>query len=285
MPHRRLSKALSLFNVLRLARARFRIQNKYMINTILGTKGVSSQTFIEGFRIPVTKVVAGPCVVTQIKKMDGRLPAGRQGYWAIQLGFSTRRAKNTSKPLQGHLKATSTESKFPRYLREVKVDSEPELKVGDVIKVSEVLNPGDIISVSGISKGKGFAGVVKRFHFRGGPRTHGQSDRERAPGSIGQTTTPGRVYRGKRMAGRMGGEQVTVKNLHIISVDAETGSVEISGQIPGNVGSMVTINKLKAGSLKELEHEVVAQVVEGAEAKIAGSAPTAGAAPVEEAKK
>lgn len=242
-----------------------------MINTILGSKGVSSQTFIEGFRIPVTKVTAGPCVVTGIKKLD------RDGYWAIQLGFATKRSKNTSKPLQGHLKETSKDNKFPRYLREVKVESEPDVKVGDIVKVSDIFNVGDIISVSAISKGKGFAGVVKKWGFHGGPRTHGQSDRERAPGSIGQTTTPGRVYRGKKMAGRMGGEQVTVKNLHIISVDGETGKIEISGQIPGNPGSLVTIIKIKSGSLKDLEHEVVAQVIEGTEAKIAGAGAPASA--------
>jgi large subunit ribosomal protein L3 len=228
-----------------------------MINTILGSKGVSSQTFIEGFRIPVTKVTVGPCVVTQIKKMD------KDGYWAIQIGFSSKRAKNTSKPLQGHLKATSKDSRFPRFLREIRVDSEPEVKVGDELKASDIFNAGDVVAVTGISKGKGFAGVVKRHHFRGGPRTHGQSDRERAPGSIGQTTTPGRVYKGKRMAGRMGGEQATVKNLHIISVNTESGEVEISGQVPGNPGSLISIRKIKSGSLKELEHEVVAQVVEG----------------------
>ena len=240
-----------------------------MINTILGSKGVSSQTFVEGFRIPVTKVTAGPCVVTQIKKTDP------DGYYAIQLGFSSKRAKNTSKPLQGHLtKSKNPEIKttnFPRYIREVRIKEESELKVGDQIKVADVFNVGDVVAVTGISKGKGFAGVVKRHHFRGGPRTHGQSDRERAPGSIGQTTTPGRVYKGKRMAGRMGGEQVTVKNLHIISVNPENGEIEISGQVPGNTGSLVSISKIKSGSLKELEHEVVAQVVEGVEAKVGGS--------------
>jgi large subunit ribosomal protein L3 len=243
-----------------------------MINTILGSKGVSSQTFIEGFRIPVTKVTAGPCVVTQIKKMDP------DGYWAIQIGFGSKKAKNVSKPLMGHLNKaknflakpdpalqdkTSQSQAFPRYLREIRVESEPEVKVGDKIMVSDIFKPGDVIAVTGISKGKGFAGVVKRHHFHGGPRTHGQSDRERAPGSIGQTTTPGRVYKGKRMAGRMGGEQVTVKNLHIISVNAESGEVEISGQVPGNPGSLISIRKIKSGSLRELEHEVVAQVVEG----------------------
>jgi large subunit ribosomal protein L3 len=232
-----------------------------MINTILGTKGVNSQTFIEGFRIPVTRVTAGPCVVTQIKKMEP------DGYWAIQIGFGSRRAKNTSKSLQGHLKKfTSKEDKttnFPRYLREIRVEKEPEYKVGDTISASEIFNPGDVIAVTGVSKGKGFAGVVKRHGFRGGPRTHGQSDRERAPGSIGQTTTPGRVYKGKRMAGRMGGETKTLKNLHIISVDPDTNLLEVSGQIPGSPGTLVSLRKIKSGSLKELEHEVVAQVVEG----------------------
>ncbi|KKQ92061.1 MAG: 50S ribosomal protein L3 [Candidatus Woesebacteria bacterium GW2011_GWB1_39_10] len=250
------------------------IHNSEMINTILGSKGINSQTFIEGFRIPVTKVIAGPCVVTQIKKTD------KDGYWAVQLGFSTKRSKNTSKPLQGHLKKSKNEelktNSFPRYLREVRTDKEPEYKVGDTINASDIFHPGDIVSVMGISKGKGFAGVVKRHGFHGGPRTHGQSDRERAPGSIGQTTTPGRVYRGKKMAGRMGGEQVTVENLHIIAINVDTNELEISGQIPGTVGSLVTINKIKSGSLKELEHEVVAQMVEGEGEAPASAEATAG---------
>lgn len=240
-----------------------------MINTILGSKGVCSQTFLEGFRIPVTKVTAGPCVVAHIKNMD------KDGYWAIQLGFSTRSVKHTSKSLQGHLKETAKDNKFPKVLQEVRVEKEPEFKVGDIINVSDVLKKGDIIAVTGVTKGKGFAGVVKKHGFKGGPRTHGQSDRERAPGSVGQTTTPGRVYKGKRMAGRMGGEQITIKNLHIINVNEETNEIEVSGQIPGTIGSMLTIKKIKSGSLRDLEKETVAQVVEGAEAKIAGSAPAA----------
>lgn len=232
-----------------------------MINTILASKGQNSQTFVEGFKIPVTKVTAGPCVVTHIKNIN------RDGYWALQLGFSQRPAKNTSKPLQGHFKKITNSklqiTNYPRFLKEVRLDKEPEQKVGDEIKVSEIFKPGDIVSVSGVSKGKGFAGVVKKHGFAGGPRTHGQSDRERAPGSIGQTTTPGRVYRGKRMAGRMGSEMVTIKNLHIISVNPEINELVISGQVPGSTGTLLMINKLKSGSLKELEHEVVAQVVEG----------------------
>lgn len=237
-----------------------------MINTILGSKLKNSQTFIEGFRIPVTKIMAGPCTVTQIKKMD------KDGYWAVQIGFGTRRTKVTSKALQGHLKLTAKENLFPRHLREIRLTEEPEFKVGDTINVADILGAGDVVAVTGVSKGKGFAGVVKRHGFRGGPRTHGQSDRERAPGSIGQTTTPGRVYRGKRMAGRMGGEQITIKNLHVVSVNADTGEVEISGQVPGSPGTLLSIKKIKAGSLKDLEHETVAQVTEGEGAKIAGSA-------------
>jgi large subunit ribosomal protein L3 len=252
-----------------------------MINTILGSKGKSSQTFVEGFRIPVTKVTAGPCVVTQIKKMEV------DGYWAIQLGFSTRKAKATSKPLQGHLKESQNSKlktqNYPRYLREIRLESEPEVKVGDEITASDIFKAGDIVAVTGVSKGKGFAGVVKRHHFKGGPRTHGESDRERAPGSIGQTTTPGRVYKGKKMAGRMGGERVTIKNLHVINVNPESGELEISGQLPGTAGSLVSIKKIKSGSLKELEHEVVAQVVEG-EAP-AGEVPAEGQVPVAEAPK
>lgn len=242
-----------------------------MINTILGSKGKNSQTFVQGFRVPVTVVSAGPCTVTTIKSID------RDGYWAIQLGFSSKKAKNTSKSLQGHLKTASKDNKFPRFLREVRLDKEPEFKVGDTVNASDVFKPGDVVAVTGISKGKGFAGVVKKHGFAGGPRTHGQSDRERAPGSVGQTTTPGRVYRGKRMAGRMGNITVTIKNLHIVSVDPATNLVSISGQIPGAVGSLLTIKKIKSGSLKDLEHEVVAQVVEGEGAKTAVGKPQASA--------
>ena len=250
-----------------------------MINTILGTKLVTSQTFIEGFRIPVTKVVAGPCVVTQIKKM------AVDGYWSIQLGLNLRKAKTTSKPLQGHLKDTKKEEKFPRNLREVRLDKEPEFKVGDMINLSDIFKPGDVVSVTGVSKGKGFAGGIKLHGFHGGPKTHGQSDRERAPGSIGQTTTPGRVYRGKRMAARMGSNTTTIINLHVISINPQNNEMEISGQIPGNTGSFIVIKKIKAGSLKELEHEVVAQVVEG-EALAEGEKPADGAeAPKPEEKK
>lgn len=235
------------------------------MKTLFGIKGNMSQAFVEGFRIPVTNVCFGPCVVTQIKTSN------KDGYSSIQLGLGERKEKNTKKPLQGHLnkneKIKSKEKKYPRFIKEVKIEKEAEYKIGDVIKVEDIFNAGDVISVTGFTKGKGFAGGVRRYNFRGGPKTHGQSDRHRAPGSIGQTTTPGRVYRGKRMAGRMGNTQITVKNLHVISVDQTLGTMLVSGAIPGRIGSLVTINKIKAGSLKDLEHEKAHQVVEVAEAK------------------
>lgn len=214
-----------------------------MINSILGSKQRMSATFSEGARIPLTWVSATPCVVTQIKTQE------QDGYWAIQLGTGTKKTKNTSKALQGHLKPSSAKAsegqdkKSLRYLREIRLDSEPELKVGDKVSLSDVLAIGDTVSVTGVSKGKGFAGAVKRWHFAGGSKTHGQSDRHRAPGSIGQGTTPGRVYKGKHMAGRMGSERKTIKNLKVVALDAEKNLVGIKGAIPGTVGSLVIISK------------------------------------------
>jgi large subunit ribosomal protein L3 len=235
-----------------------------MLNAILGIKEKMGATFIEDTRVPVTWVKAGPCVVTQIKnpKLDG--------YWAAQVGFGSKKIKNISKALQGHLKKISQMSKVksqrlsPRYLREIRTDSEPDVKVGELILASDLFKKGDVVSVSGISKGKGFAGVVKRWHFAGGPKTHGQSDRQRAPGSIGQGTTPGRVYKGKHMAGRMGGQRVTVKNLVVADVDAEGGRIAISGALPGSRDSLLLIKKIGSGKLEELIEEVPeVQVQEG----------------------
>lgn len=243
-----------------------------MLNSLLGSKGQMNQGFIEGRRIPVTKINLGPCTVTQVKKME------KDGYWAVQLGFGSRKIKNLSKALQGHLKAAIKDNTSPKYVREVRLTEEPTYKVGDVISVSSVFKVGDVISVSGTSKGKGFAGVVKRHHFRGGPRTHGQSDRERAPGSIGQTTTPGRVYKGKKMGGRMGGESVTVKNLQIVAMSAETNEIEVAGPVPGITNGLLMVNKLHGGKLEGIA-EVEAQVVEGESPE--GEAPAEGEAQVE----
>lgn len=221
-----------------------------------------TQVFVNDLRIPVTKIMAGPCKVTQIRQMD------TDGYWAVQLGFETKRAKNTSKPLQGHFKKTKGQKHFPRFLREIKFDSKPEritgvaFKVGDEVLVSDIFKKGDVVSVTGISKGKGFAGVVKRWGFAGGTRTHGQSDRERAPGSIGQGTTPGRVHKGKKMGGRMGTDRKTIINLYVIDVMDETNEVLVSGPVPGRTGALLTITKTAEGSLKDLEKEVATHVIE-----------------------
>lgn len=253
-----------------------------MINSILGIKKDMSQTFVDGYRIPVTKILAGPCVVTQVKKIE------KDGYWAVQLGFGSRRIKNTSKALQGHLKGAIKENMAPRFLVEVRLTEESKLNVGDEVKISDIFRVGDVISVVGTSKGKGFAGAVKRHHFAGGPRTHGQSDRERAPGSIGQGTTPGRVYKGKRMAGRMGSDRVTVKNLHVISITPETNELFVSGAVPGPRGSLVKVNKISSGSLTDLEHETVTQTVVEGEPIAGGEAagqPAAEAAQIGERQK
>jgi large subunit ribosomal protein L3 len=204
-----------------------------MLPAILGTKKGQTQMFTpEGVRIPVTVVSAGPCVV--LKTTD------HGEFSSVQLAYG--QAKHVAKPVAGIVKKAGSEVK-PRFLREVRTTDATDVKVGDTVAVGTVLAEGDLVRVTGISKGKGFAGVVKRHHFKGGPNTHGQSNRERSPGSIGQTTTPGRVYRGKRMAGRMGGETVTVRNLKIVKIDGETNTVYIKGLVPGGKNGLIVIRK------------------------------------------
>jgi large subunit ribosomal protein L3 len=233
-----------------------------MLNTIIGLKEKMSQTFVEGRRVTVTKVKVAPCVVTQVKTME------KDGYWGLQLGVGERTTKNVSKALQGHLKTIIKNNTAPRYLLEVKFDKEPQnkqneaIKIGDTITLSDIFSLGDVINVTGISKGKGFAGAVKRWHFHGGPRTHGQSDRERAPGSIGAGTTPGRIYKGKHMAGRMGSDRVTVKNLQVVSLDDETNEMEVSGPVPGVTGAPLILKRVSKGKLEGIV-EVQAAIVEG----------------------
>lgn len=209
-----------------------------MVGAILGQKIEQSQSFTaEGKMIPVTKILAGPCPVVQIKTEKDN------GYPAVQLGFG-QKTKNVSKPIAGHIRGAKLKI-APRFLREIKIAKDEEVpKVGEVINVTSVFAVGDKVQVTGTSKGKGFAGVVKRWGFAGGPRTHGQSDRERAPGSIGSTTTPGRVYKGKKMAGRLGGERVTLKNLEVVEVDAEKNLLAVSGLVPGAKGSLLVIKKI-----------------------------------------
>ena len=212
------------------------------MQAMLGRKIEQSQKFLEdGVRVPVTKVQVSGNVIVSTKTED------KNGYNAVQVGFGIK--KNPNKPLQGITKKANLKT-APYLLREVGFadgDNSPLPTIGETVKALEVFKPGDIVDVIGISKGKGFAGVVKRHHFKGGPRTHGQSDRERAPGSIGQTTTPGRVYKGKRMAGRMGRERVTVKNLQVVDVSEDY--LLIKGLVPGGRNSLLTITK--TGEMKK----------------------------------
>ncbi len=207
------------------------------MTSLIGRKVQQGQKFLEnGTRIPVTYVdVAGNTIVS-VKTAD------KNNYFAIQLGMGIK--KKASKALLGHAKGAGLET-APYFLREIRIDgkeSESLPNPGDKLNPSEVFQPGDVINVTGTSKGKGFAGGVKRYGFHGGPKTHGQSDRHRAPGSIGQGTTPGRVYKGKKMAGRMGNEQVTVRNLKIVEVTPE--QILIEGLVPGVLGSYIVINKI-----------------------------------------
>ncbi len=214
-----------------------------MINAILGKKIGMTQIFDDrGQVIPVTIVEAGPCRVTQVKNKE------RDGYEAVQIGF--QESRSLSKPELGHQKSlirTEGEGKYPKqyalkHLREFPDADIASRTIGEEIK-ADIFKAGDVVDVTGTSKGKGFAGVVKRYHFRGGPKTHGQSDRVRAPGSIGSGTTPGRVVKGMRMAGHMGQERVTTQNVKIVRVDAEKNLILIKGTVPGVNGGLVMIRK------------------------------------------
>jgi large subunit ribosomal protein L3 len=205
------------------------------LTSLIGKKIYQKQGFLQdGTRVPLSGVRVFGNVITQVKSAD------KEGYNAVQLGIETK--KKARKSLVNHGKKAGLEN-TPAFLREIRVDDIVDATAGTQINPADIFAPGDIVDATGISKGKGFAGGVKRYHFKGGPRTHGQSDRERAPGSIGQTTTPGRVYKGKRMAGRMGQETVTVKNLEVIEV-TDDGILLIKGLVPGSVNSIVVIKKM-----------------------------------------
>jgi len=205
-----------------------------MLQGFLGKKIGMTQIFREdGIVVPVTVVEAGPCVVTQVKTKE------TDGYDAVQLGFGEVKRRN--KPLSGHLK----NSRLSRYLREVSADDTSEFEVGQTIAV-DIFEAGEKVDVIGTSKGRGFAGVMKRWNFKGGPRTHGQSDRMRAPGSIGGGTPPGRVYKGLKMGGHMGNRRITVKGLEIIEIDTERNLLMIKGGIPGATNSLVQIRRAGA---------------------------------------
>ena len=205
-----------------------------MLQGFLGKKIGMTQIFREDGRVvPVTVIQAGPCVVTQVKTKE------TDGYEAVQLGFGDVKRRN--KPESGHLK----NSRLSQYLREVATDDTSEFEVGQAIGV-DIFETGEKVDVIGTSKGRGFAGVMKRWNFGGGPRTHGQSDRARAPGSIGGGTTPGKVYKGLKMGGHMGNRRITVKGLEIIEIDTERNLLLVKGGIPGATNSLVQIRRAGA---------------------------------------
>ncbi|MBS1552121.1 MAG: 50S ribosomal protein L3 [Bacteroidetes bacterium] len=202
---------------------------------ILGKKiGMTTIFENDGNAVPCTVIEAGPCYVTQIKKKD------KDGYESVQLGFEEKKEKNSTKPLIGKFRKAKTP--VLRHLKEVRDFNSDELKEGDQVKV-DIFKEGDIVKVTGVSKGKGFQGVVKRHGFGGGQRTHGQSDRQRAPGSIGGSSYPSRVFKGQRMAGRMGGDRVSVRNLRIVKIFADSNLILIKGAVPGTKTGIVEIYK------------------------------------------
>lgn len=207
-----------------------------MFKGLIGKKIGMTQIFDEnGAAIPVTLIEAGPCLVTQVRTPDNA------GYSAVQLGFGDVRSKLLTSGQLGHLNRTSAPNL--RYLREFRSKSH-ELKEGDKVTV-EGFEVGDHVDIVGVSKGKGFAGAMKRHGFGGGPITHGQSDRQRSVGSIGATTTPGRVFKGKKMPGRMGNARKTSQNIRVALVDVERNLIGVHGPVPGGKGSIVTIREAR----------------------------------------
>ena len=206
------------------------------IQGLIGKRIGTTQVFREnGVSDCVTAVKVAPCTVTQIKTAD------KDGYESVQLG--TEPARKLNQPRQGHLKPVG---KSFRILRELRMDDLSEIEVGQEIDVS-IFEPGDIVDATGWSKGRGFAGVVKRYNFRGGPKTHGQSDRHRAPGSIGAGSSPGHVVKGHKMGGHMGNARVTVQNLEVVESDPERELLLIKGAVPGARNSLVIIRKTGRG--------------------------------------
>ena len=204
------------------------------MKTIYGKKLGMSRIFTEdGDSLPVTVIQAGPCQIIQIKTVD------KDGYAALKVGYEDVRENRVNKPDSGVFEKAGVSPH--RYLREIRLESDAEdLKVGDHIKV-DIFTEGDIVKVSGISRGLGFQGTVRRHGFHGGPKTHGQSDRWRAPGSIGQSSYPSRVLKGTRMAGRTGNRKVTVRNLKVAKVDAENNLLCVLGAVPGKRNSFIKI--------------------------------------------
>ncbi len=213
------------------------------MNIFYGHKINSTHVFDkEGKRLLVTKIAVRPLVITQLKSKD------KDGYQAVQLGIGHR--KRLTKPVAGKLKNSDFS---PANFREMIIDDTFDKKVGEVIEINDIFKLGDKVSVHSVSKGKGFAGAMKRWGFAGGPATHGQSDRPRSPGSIGQGTTPGRVWKGKKMAGHMGSKMSCVRGGRIVKI--QNDQIWITGTVPGAKDTMVTIKKIGSSEFLGLYQE------------------------------
>jgi large subunit ribosomal protein L3 len=218
------------------------------IKALLGRKIGMTQIFdAHGQVIPVTVVQAGPCAITQVMTKE------KHGYIAVQVAFGEIREKSMNKPDAGRFKKINQPA--AHWVREFRLDKPVDLQVGQTLDVN-VFTPGDLVDVAGISKGKGFAGTVKRHHFAGGPSTHGQSDRQRAPGSIGSNTFPGHVFKGHRMAGHMGHARATIQNLEVVEVLPEKHVLLIRGALPGPNKSLLEIRQtVKRVKVRVIHHE------------------------------
>ena len=206
------------------------------MKAILGEKLGMTQVFGEdATTIPVTVVKVGPCTVTQIKTVD------TDGYEAIQIAYKELASRKVNQPMKGHFEKAGVAPS--RHLVEIRVEDSSAFEVGQKITIADVLEKGSKADVSGISKGKGFQGVMKRHNFKGQPASHGAHKVHRAPGAIGACATPARVFKGKRMPGRMGNEKVTVMNLTVVDVDADRGLVLLGGSVPGPKGSVVLVRE------------------------------------------
>ena len=206
------------------------------MNAILGEKLGMTQIFDDQARaIPVTVIKAGPCHVVQIKNID------TDGYSAIQIAFGEIRPKLVNEPTKGHFAKAGVEP--ARHLVEIRVDEPNQYKLGQEIKIADVLSQGGLADVTGVSKGKGFQGVMKRHGFAGLGAAHGAHKKHRAPGSIGACATPARVFKGKKMPGRMGNDQVTTLNLQIVGIDTERDLLLLRGAVPGAIGSLILVRE------------------------------------------
>ena len=215
-----------------------------MISSFFGLKLDTAQIFNDqGNRLLVTNIKTEPLTITQIKNHH------KDGYWAIQTAIGSKSKKSLTKPIKKHLKGAKLKQ-APLHLREIRLNKKPDFKINDQLTIDKIFKINDQVKVTGLSKGRGFAGVIKRWGFHGGPRTHGQSDRERAPGSIGQRSDPGRVWKGKKMPGHYGHATKTVSGLKVINIDKDKNILQVSGTVPGSRKTLLKITVTKKAKKK-----------------------------------